>query len=117
MNYGEIEFCYRIEKGGYHIMYTPNAEIYHLIRSEQLTPNWFKQRFYWQGRAEAVFRILHFHQRTGIKLIIRDILLFFKEKDMCQKQYHLGYVITLLINLFNRKKYFHCTCLLMKLMT
>jgi GT2 family glycosyltransferase len=67
MSYGDIEICYRIDKAGYKIMYVPDAEILHLIRGDRLNQEWFQRRFYWQGRSEGLFELLHFGRRHILK--------------------------------------------------
>lgn len=108
MAYEEIELCYRIEKAGHKVLYIPNAKVYHLIRPERLSPAWFRERFYWQGRSEAVFRILHLPIKSGVRLFIIHLLAAFKERDNYQKRYFIGYAITMFIHIFLRKKYILC---------
>jgi glucosyl-dolichyl phosphate glucuronosyltransferase len=40
--YDEIELCYRLERLGRRILYTPDAEVEHAIHPERLTAAWFK---------------------------------------------------------------------------
>ena len=55
----EIELCYRLERLRRRILYVPDAEVDHVIHAERLTPDWFNLRFYWQGKSEAYFDLVH----------------------------------------------------------
>ena len=55
----EIEICYRLERLGRRILYVPGAEVHHVIHPDRLTVRWFQRRFYWQGKSEAYFDLLH----------------------------------------------------------
>jgi GT2 family glycosyltransferase len=55
----EIELCYRIEEAGGKILYVPEAVVYHLISTDRLSKEWFLKRFYWQGRSETRFDLIH----------------------------------------------------------
>ncbi|MCA8977354.1 MAG: glycosyltransferase [Planctomycetes bacterium] len=60
LSYGDIEMCYRVERSGHDVLYIPDAGVEHLIRGDRLTREWFRRRFYWQGRSIAVFERMHF---------------------------------------------------------
>jgi glucosyl-dolichyl phosphate glucuronosyltransferase len=55
----EIELCYRLERRGRRILYVPGAVVHHTIRPHRLTVDWFQRRFYWQGKADAYFDLVH----------------------------------------------------------
>lgn len=55
----EIELCYRLEQRGRRILYVPGAVVHHLIHADRLTLDWFQRRFYWQGKSEAYFDLVH----------------------------------------------------------
>ena len=55
----EIELCYRLERLGRRILYIPGAVVHHLIHADRLTLDWFQRRFYWQGKSEAYFDLVH----------------------------------------------------------
>jgi glucosyl-dolichyl phosphate glucuronosyltransferase len=67
--YEEIELCYRLERLGRRILYTPDAEVNHVIRAQRLTLAWFKQRFYSQGKSEAYFDLVH----NGWRLVVQRL--------------------------------------------
>lgn len=55
----ELEICYRIERHGYGIFYTPEAIVTHVVAPERLSRSWFLRRAYWQGRSSARFERSH----------------------------------------------------------
>jgi GT2 family glycosyltransferase len=55
----EIELCYRLERRGRRILYVPGAVVNHVIHADRLTVDWFQRRFYWQGKSEAYFDLVH----------------------------------------------------------
>jgi GT2 family glycosyltransferase len=59
ISYEEVELCYRIEEAGGKILYVPDAVVHHLIPIKRLSKDWFLERFYWQGRSEARFDLIH----------------------------------------------------------
>ena len=59
LSYDEIELVYRIARLGKRILYIPAAEAFHVIDAERLTPEWFLRRFYWQGKSEVYFDLVH----------------------------------------------------------
>jgi len=59
----EIELCYRLEQRGRRILYVPAAVVHHAIHSDRLTVDWFRRRFYWQGKSEAYFDLVHHGRR------------------------------------------------------
>src|SRR5262245_17255099 len=70
--YDEIELCYRLERRGWRILYAPNAVVNHAIHPERLTPAWFRQRFYSQGKTEAYFDLVHCGRRRVAERLIRS---------------------------------------------
>lgn len=91
MGYEEIELCYRLEKAGFQILYVPYAEVYHCIRGDRLNYEWFKRRFYWQGRSEGLFELMHF----GRKHILRNLKSHVKQAwqgDKLDQQFHRGFL-------------------------
>lgn len=102
MSYGDIEICYRVEKAGYDILYLPDAEIYHLIRGDRLNEEWFKKRFYWQGRSEGLFELLHY----GRKHILDSLYSHLKQSikgDRYDRLHHQGFLTAALLNFFRQK--------------
>jgi GT2 family glycosyltransferase len=59
LSYEEIELCYRLERLGRRILYIPAAVVHHVVDPERLTIPWFQRRFYWQGKSEAYFDLVH----------------------------------------------------------
>lgn len=55
----ELELCYRLERLGGRILYIPGAVVYHMIDPARVTVDWFQRRFYWQGKADAYFDLVH----------------------------------------------------------
>jgi glucosyl-dolichyl phosphate glucuronosyltransferase len=51
---GDSEMCWRVERAGKRVSYTPAALAHHVIPRSRLTPSWFQARYYWQGRSVAV---------------------------------------------------------------
>ncbi len=70
MSYEEIELCYRIERAGWAIRYVPGASVRHTVHAERLSQDWFLRRFYWQGKSEAYFDLIH----RGTRFIARKLL-------------------------------------------
>lgn len=70
MSYEEIELCYRIERAGWTILYTPGASVRHTVHADRLSRDWFLRRFYWQGKSEAYFDLIH----RGTGFIARKLL-------------------------------------------
>jgi GT2 family glycosyltransferase len=70
MSYEEIELCYRIERAGWAILYVPDASVHHTIHAERLSRDWFLRRFYWQGKSEAYFDLIH----RGTRFIAQKLL-------------------------------------------
>jgi glucosyl-dolichyl phosphate glucuronosyltransferase len=103
LSYGDIEICYRIERAGYAVLYVPDAEVYHLIRGDRLNEAWFRKRFYWQGRSEGLFELLHFGRTYVLKNLWNRIKLSRSGGDDYDRQYHRGYVIAVLLNLLRLK--------------
>jgi glycosyltransferase involved in cell wall biosynthesis len=69
LSYDEIELSYRIASLGKRILYIPAAEAFHLIDAERLTPNWFLRRFYWQGKSEVYFDLVH----RGVRFVKENL--------------------------------------------
>jgi glucosyl-dolichyl phosphate glucuronosyltransferase len=55
----ETELCLRVERGGGRILYAPKARIRHLTATGRITPDWLAQRFFAQGRSEAIVEWRH----------------------------------------------------------
>jgi glycosyltransferase involved in cell wall biosynthesis len=55
----ELDLCYRLERLGRRILYIPGAVVYHMIDPRRVTVDWFRRRFYWQGKADAYFDLVH----------------------------------------------------------
>ena len=103
MSYEDIEMCYRIDRAGYTVLYTPHAEIHHLIRGDRLNEAWFRKRFYWQGRSEGLFELLHFGRTHVLKALSRHIALSVFDVDPYDQFYHRGFVTAIFLNFFRRK--------------
>ncbi|MCA1904818.1 MAG: glycosyltransferase [Cyanobacteria bacterium KgW148] len=97
MGYEEIELCYRLEQQGLGILYVPYAEVYHCIRGDRLNYEWFKQRFYWQGRSEGLFEIIHFgkdHIWRNLKSHLKQAI----KGDKLDQQFHRGFLTAIGLN-------------------
>jgi len=70
MSYEEIELCYRIERAGWTILYVPGASVRHTVHADRLSRDWFLRRFYWQGKSEAYFDLIH----RGTRFIAEKLL-------------------------------------------
>jgi GT2 family glycosyltransferase len=70
MSYEETELCYRIERAGWTILYVPGASVHHTVHAERLSQDWFLRRFYWQGKSEAYFDLIH----RGTRFIAQKLL-------------------------------------------
>ncbi|MCI0545825.1 MAG: glycosyltransferase [Candidatus Rokubacteria bacterium] len=66
LSYEEIELCYRLERRGRRILYVPEADVTHVIHASRLTVDWFKRRFYWQGKSVAYFDLIHHGRRFAM---------------------------------------------------
>lgn len=102
MSYGDIEMCYRVDQAGLSVMYIPDAEIYHLIRGDRLNIEWFKKRFYWQGRSEGLFELIHY----GRNHILKTFWFHFKKSikgDPYDQLHHRGFLTSALLNFFRQK--------------
>lgn len=102
MSYGDIEMCYRIDQGGYTVLYVPDAEVLHLIRGDRLNPKWFAQRFYWQGRSEGLFELLHYG-RAKVWQGIRDHWQKSWQGDPYDQRFHRGYLVAIALNFWRRQ--------------
>lgn len=97
MGYEEIELCYRLEQKGLGILYVPYAEVYHCIRGDRLNYAWFQRRFYWQGRSEGLFELIHFgkaHIQQNLKSHLKQAW----RGDELDQQFHRGYLVAILLN-------------------
>jgi glucosyl-dolichyl phosphate glucuronosyltransferase len=103
MSYEEIELCYRIEKGGGKIVYLPQAEVFHLIKSERITPLWFKKRIYWQGRSEGLFEWLHFTKKSILLKFWQSFINYIGSNDPFKKVFYLGFIHAVLSNIWKWK--------------
>lgn len=102
MSYGDIEICYRIDKAGYAVVYVPDAEVYHLIRGDRLSTEWFKRRFYWQGRSEGLFELIHFGRWHVVKTFYSHLLKSLRG-DPYNQLHHRGFLTSVLLNFFKQK--------------
>jgi len=50
----ETDFCLRVERAGYRIVYLPDAVVHHKVHKKRLSKEWIMQRSYWQGVSAAV---------------------------------------------------------------
>ncbi len=102
MSYGDIEICYRIDKAGYKVLYVPDAEVHHLIRGDRLNTEWFKQRFYWQGKSEGLFELLHFGRLHMVKTFYSHLLRT-RKGDHFDQLHHRGFLNSMFNNFFRQK--------------
>jgi GT2 family glycosyltransferase len=102
MSYGDIEICYRIEKAGYTVLYIPDAEIYHHIRGDRLNEEWFRKRFYWQGRSESLFELLHFGRMHILKTLPYHLMRSFIGGDAYDRLHHQGFRTAALLHFFRQ---------------
>jgi glucosyl-dolichyl phosphate glucuronosyltransferase len=68
----EVELCYRLERLGRRILYIPGAVVHHVIHPGRLTVDWFQRRFYWQGKSEAYFDLVH----RGHGFVVKRLMQF-----------------------------------------
>ena len=97
MGYEEIELCYRIERAGLGILYVPYGEVYHCIRGDRLNYEWFQRRFYWQGRSEGLFELMHFgrsHVLNNLKSHLKQAW----QGDALDQQFHRGFLTAIVLN-------------------
>jgi glycosyltransferase involved in cell wall biosynthesis len=105
LSYEEVELCWRIERLGRRILYVPEAEVFHLVAGERLTPAWFLRRFFWQGKSEAFFDLVH-RGRRQVWIRLRGYSLFRRRASTspastngsdllrrCRRRSHLGYTV------------------------
>lgn len=102
MSYEEIELCFRIEKAGHRIVYAPDAEVYHLIRGDRLSREWFESRSYWQGRSEGLFESMHFGRLFIIKNLAHRIK-FNIQGDLFDRFFLKGFVTSFFKNILKMK--------------
>jgi hypothetical protein len=67
MSYGDIEICFGSTKLATKLSMYPMPRFLHLIRGDRLNQEWFQRRFYWQGRSEGLFELLHFGRKHILK--------------------------------------------------
>jgi GT2 family glycosyltransferase len=102
MSYGDIEMCYRVDRAGYDVLYIPDAEVFHLIRGDRLNMDWFRNRFYWQGRSEGLFELIHYGRRHIINTFSFHLRHSLKG-DPLDKLHHQGFLTSALKNFFRRE--------------
>jgi|Deesub1362A_J573_1020465.scaffolds.fasta_scaffold00077_13 glycosyltransferase involved in cell wall biosynthesis len=56
----ETELCYRVEKSGGKVGYFPGVVVKHVIVPDKLNKKWFRTRFYWEGKSQALMEFKHF---------------------------------------------------------
>ena len=98
MSYEEIELCYRVEKAGYTVLYVPDAEVHHLIRGDRLNRAWFLKRFYWQGRSEGLFELIHFGRRHALGQLWRHAIEILRAEQF-DRRHHIGYIASVVRHL------------------
>jgi glycosyltransferase involved in cell wall biosynthesis len=101
MSYEEIELCYRLEQQGCEVIYVPDAEVFHLIRGDRLNESWFQKRFYWQGRSEGLFELIHF----GRSHMFKNLPEHWRKSwqgDSYDQLFHRGFIMAMLLNLFRQ---------------
>jgi GT2 family glycosyltransferase len=97
MSYGDIEMCYRLDRGGFTVLYVPDAEVWHLIRGDRLNEAWFQKRFYWQGRSEGLFELLHYGRKHALKNFAEHWRKS-QEGDSYDRLLHRGFVDATILN-------------------
>jgi glycosyltransferase involved in cell wall biosynthesis len=53
----ETDLCFRLDRDGGTLVYTPHAVVDHWIMAERLTPAWFLRRHWYRGRSSAAFEL------------------------------------------------------------
>lgn len=102
LSYEEIEICYRISRAGHKVAYAPYAEVYHLIRGDRLSRDWFAKRFYWQGRSEGLFELIHFGKRHVLGAFWRHVVLSVRG-DALDRRYHRGFLASTALGVMRRR--------------
>lgn len=66
----EIEFFQKMRRKNLKIYYNPKMSVHHQVMKERITKKFFYQRYYWQGRSDA---IMNFNEKFSINGFIRQI--------------------------------------------
>src|SRR5260221_13089498 len=103
MSYGDIEMCFRIDKAGYTVLYVPDAEIFHVIRGDRLNRKWFRRRFYWQGRSEGLFELLHFGRGHVLRALPQHCRLSVRGPVVYERRYHCGFPTALSLTFWHSR--------------
>lgn len=73
----EVDFFHKMRKEGYKIWYNPKMLVYHHVTNDRLSKRYIINRFYWQGRSDAVMNAENSGiPMNGITEILRIILRF-----------------------------------------
>jgi len=100
----EILLCRMLRRQGRRIVLVPGAVVHHKISKSRLNKRWFRRRFYWQGRSDAVLgRALASYPYGQLRISARDLRLQkaagvpeFVMK--CHERYALGFLHELLVS-------------------
>lgn len=93
LSYGEIEMIYRVEQSGHAVLYVPDARVEHRIRTDRLHRGWFAQRYYWQGRSQAIFEALHHGRLYLLKKLPYRLLRSLISRTRGRRRQHQGLVV------------------------
>ncbi|MBW7957109.1 MAG: glycosyltransferase [Deltaproteobacteria bacterium] len=99
----EILLCRTIRRKGRRIVLVPGAVVHHKISKSRLSKRWFCQRFYWQGRSDAVLgTALKTYPYAHLRFSARDLSMQrtagvpeFVIK--CHERYAIGFLHQLLV--------------------
>lgn len=103
LSYEDTEMCYRAQRAGFGMRYIPDAEVLHLIRGDRLDEAWFENRFYWQGRSEAIFELIHYGHQYVARNMCRHLGWLVSQNDQLERARHRGFLRSASRNFLRRR--------------
>lgn len=106
----EVDFFKKMRRETMGIWYNPRMLVYHIVPRQRMQKDFFYQRYYWQGRSDAVMNAVQKYSLKGIILAFLRVMRRFgrlvraylsllsstREKKLvayrCDLMYHLGYL-------------------------